>query len=152
MNVADTVLGTYPSWSHLIVRVALGITFFAHGAQKVFGWYGGPGLKNTIATFKQYMGIPPAATVAAASVECFGGLLMIAGILARPVALAMIVVMVVAAVKVHVPHGFFLNFQSTPGKGHGFEYNFVLAAMALSILIGGAGVLSIDRALWRTID
>lgn len=152
MNAADVVLGTYPSWSHLVLRIALGATFFAHGAQKMFGWYGGPGLKNTVTTFKQYMGIPPAATIAAASVECFGGLAMILGLLSRPVALAMIGLMVVAAMKVHVKHGFFLNFQNAPGKGHGFEYNFVLGAMALSILIGGAGVLSIDRALQRMLD
>ena len=62
-----------------------------------------------------------------------------------------IVVMLVAIAKVHAPHGFFLNFAGTPGKGHGFEFNFALIAMALSILIGGAGVLSADRAIWLAL-
>ena len=54
------VFATYPSWSHLVVRLILGIVFFAHGAQKVFGWFGGGGLSPTIAGFRQ-MNIPPAA-------------------------------------------------------------------------------------------
>ena len=49
-----------------------------------------------------------------------------------------------AIAKVHGRHGFFINFSGTPGKGHGFEFNFVLIAMALSIVIGGAGAFSID--------
>jgi len=55
--------------------------------------------------------------------------------------------MLVAIAKVHVAHGFFLNWSMTPGKGHGFEFNLALLAMALAILIGGGGVLSIDRLI-----
>src|SRR5207247_415556 len=88
-GLIDLVFGTYPSWSHLVVRLILGVIFFAHGAQKVFGWFGGRGLAQTIAGFRQ-MNIPPAATVTAACIECFGGLAMIIGLLARPAALALI--------------------------------------------------------------
>ncbi len=121
----DAVLGTYPSWSHLVVRLALGVVFFAHGSQKVLGWFGGHGLAGTVKMFQ-------------------------AGLLARPAAVGIIVVMLVAIAKVHGKHGFFLNL-GVPGKGPGYEFNFVLIAMALSILIGGAGVLSIDRALWLAL-
>jgi len=145
-DLVELVFGTFPSWSHLVVRVALGIVFFAHGAQKTFGWFGGRGLSATIAGFRQ-MGIPPAATAIAAVVECFGGLAMLVGFLARPAALGLIVVMLVAVLKVHGKHGFFLNFELSPGHGHGYEFNLVLIAMALSILIGGAGLLSIDRLI-----
>jgi putative oxidoreductase len=144
-DALDLLLGTYPSWSRLVVRVALGIVFFAHGAQKVFGWFGGHGLKATIQMFQQYMKIPPAATVLAAFLECFGGLALIVGFLARPVALGLIVVMLVAVVKVHWKNGFFLAAQ--PGQANGWEYNFVLIAMALAVLLGGAGALSIDGLL-----
>jgi len=147
-NAIDLLLGTYPSWSRAVVRLALGIVFVAHGGQKVFGWFGGPGLKATIQTFQQYMKVPPAATVTAALIELLGGLAMLLGLLARPAALGLIVVMLVAIVKVHGRHGFFINFSGTPGKGHGFEFNFVLIAMALIILIGGAGAFSLDRVLW----
>jgi len=147
MDVVDVVLGTYPSWSHLVIRVALGVVFVAHGGQKVFGWFGGHGLRATVTAFEG-MGIPASAAAFAAFVELFGGLAMLLGLLARPAAVGLIVIMLVAIAKVHARHGFFLNFGGTPGKGHGFEFNFVLIAMALSILIGGAGVLSLDRALW----
>jgi putative oxidoreductase len=146
-NAVDLLLATYPSLSMLLVRLGAGIVFFAHGAQKVFGWFGGPGLRATIATFQQYMKIPPGATVLAALLECFGGLALIVGLLVRPAAVGLIVVMLVAIVKVHGRHGFFLNMSGTPGKGHGFEFNFVLLAMLLAILVAGAGVLSVDRML-----
>ena len=145
-KLVELVFATYPSWSHLVVRVALGIIFFAHGAQKTFGWFGGPGLSATIQGFRK-MNVPPAATVLAAFTECFGGLALIVGVLARPSAIGLIGVMLVAVAKVHAQHGFFLNFAMTPGRGHGYEYNLALLAMALSIVIGGAGVFSIDRLI-----
>lgn len=145
-ELIELLFGTYPSWSHLIVRLGLGVIFFAHGAQKLFGWFGGGGLKATIAGFRQ-MNIPPAATVIAACVECFGGLAMLVGFLTRPAALGLIVVMLVAITKVHARNGFFLNWYVTPGKGHGFEFNLALIAMALSLLIGGAGMWSVDQLL-----
>ena len=145
-NLVALVFATYPSWSHLVVRIALGIIFFAHGAQKTFGWFGGHGLSATIQGFRQ-MNVPPAATVLAAFTECFGGLALILGLLARPSAIGLIGVMSVAVAKVHARNGFFLNFAMTPGRGHGYEYNLALLAMALSILIGGAGVFSIDRLI-----
>jgi putative oxidoreductase len=141
------IFGTFPSRSLLIVRVVLGVIFFAHGAQKVFGWFGGPGLRGTIDYFKQSLGIPPAATVLAALIECLGGLAMIVGFLVRPTAVGLIVVMLVAIAKVHWAHGFFLNWSLEPGKGHGFEMNLALIGMALALLVGGAGVLSIDRLI-----
>ena len=145
-DLVEVLFNTYPSWSHLVVRLGLGIVFFAHGAQKTFGWFGGRGLSATVAGFRQ-MNIPPAAATLAALVECLGGLALIVGFLVRPAALGLIVVMLVAIVKVHARHGFFINFAQTPGKGHGFEFNLALIVMALSILIGGAGALSIDRLI-----
>ncbi len=143
----ELVFATYPSWSHLVVRVALGVIFFAHGAQKVLGWFGGNGLRATIAAFGKGLGIPPAAAVIAAFIEFLGGLALVVGFLARPAALGLIVVMLVAVSKVHAQHGFFLNWNLTPGKGHGWEFNFALIAMALAIVIGGAGMLSVDRLI-----
>jgi len=146
-NTVDLLLATYPSLSMLVVRLGAGIVFFAHGAQKVFGWFGGPGLKATIHTFQQHLKIPPGATVLAALIECFGGLALIVGLLVRPAALGLLVVMLVAVAKVHGKNGFFLNMSGTPGKGHGIEFNFALIMMLLAILLAGAGELSIDRAL-----
>lgn len=146
----DAVLATYPSWSLLVVRLGLGVVFFAHGAQKVLGWFGGHGLAGTVKMFHG-MGVPPAAATLAAFIELFGSCAMIAGLFARPAAVGIIIVMLVAITMVHRKHGFFLNF-GVPGKGPGFEYNFALIAMALAILIGGGGVLSLDRAIWLALD
>lgn len=144
-NALDLLLGTYPSWSRLVVRLALGIVFVAHGGQKVFGWFGGDGLKATVQMFEQHLKVPPAATVLAALVECFGGMALVVGVLARPAAVGIVAVMLVAIAKVHWRNGFFL--ASRPGQANGWEYNFVLIALALAVIIGGAGALSVDYVL-----
>ena len=141
------LFGTFGSWSLLIVRVVLGVIFFAHGAQKVFGWFGGPGLRGLIGYFKQALGVPAPLAVLAAFTELLGGLGMVVGLLVRPAAVGLIIVMLVAIAKVHRPHGFFLNWSLTPGKGHGLEMNLALIGMALAVLIGGAGAVSIDRLI-----
>jgi putative oxidoreductase len=143
----DLLFGTYPSWSLFFTRVTLGAIFCAHGAQKVFGWFGGHGLKGTIGYFQQALHVPPALTVLAALIECLGGLAVLVGFLSRPAALGLIVVMLVAISKVHWPNGFFINWALEPGKGHGIEMNLALVGMALAVLAGGAGILSIDRVI-----
>ena len=80
----DLLVGTFASRPLLIVRVFLGVVFFAHGSQKVFGWFGGGGLRGTIAYFKQALGVPPPLTVLAALTELLGGLAMIVGLLVNP--------------------------------------------------------------------
>ena len=143
----DMLFGTFASTSLLIVRVVLGIIFFAHGAQKVFGWFGGPGLRGVIIYFRQSLGVPAPLTVLAALTECFGGLVMIMGLLVRPAAVGLIIVMLVAIANVHWRNGFFLNWSLEPGKGHGFEMNLALIGMALAVLVGGAGAVSVDRLI-----
>lgn len=143
---------TSGSWSLMIVRLFLGVIFFAHGAQKLFGWFGGPGLKGTINFFRSSLGVPPALAVIAALTECFGGLAVFVGLLSRPAALGLVAVMLVAVVKVHWRNGFFLNMSLHPGKGHGFEFNFALIGMALAVFVGGGGAGSIDRLILRWLS
>lgn len=145
----NPLLQTDPSLALLVVRLGLGIIFFAHGAQKVFGWYGGHGLKGTVSSFQQRMGIPLALGLIASFTELLGGLGVLAGFLTRPAALGLAIVMLMAVYKVHWQNGFFLNWGLQPGKGHGFEMNLALIAMALALMIGGGGTLSIDRLLLR---
>ena len=149
---AVMLFATSASWSLLIVRLFLGVIFFAHGAQKVFGWFGGPGLKNTINFFRGSLGIPPALAVLAAFTECFGGLAVFLGLLTRLAALGLVVTMLVAIATVHGKNGFFLNMSLQPGKGHGIEFNLALLGMALALLVGGGGAASVDRLIlaWLT--
>lgn len=141
------LFGTFPSWSLLIVRVVLGVIFFAHGSQKLFGWFGGHGLKGTIGFFQSALKIPAPLTVLAGLTECFGGLAVLVGFLSRPAALGLAIVMLVAISKVHWSNGFFLNFSLQPGKGHGFEFNLALIAMAAAVMVGGGGAFSLDRLI-----
>jgi putative oxidoreductase len=145
-SLTDTLLATYPSWSTFVVRVALGVIFFAHGAQKVLGWFGGNGLKNTVRYFVS-TGLPPLIAYLVCFFEFLGGIGLILGLLTRPSALAIIIVMVGAIAKVHWQHGFFLNWSQTPGKGHGYEANLALLAMAVACLLAGGGAWSLDRFL-----
>lgn len=145
----EMLFGTEASWPLFVIRVVLGIIFFAHGAQKLFGWFGGYGLSGTIGYFRQSLHIPAALTVLVALTETLGGLAAVIGFLARPAAVGLIINMVVAIAKVHWPNGFFINWSLQAGKGHGFEMNLALIGMAVAVLLGGAGALSIDGLLAR---
>jgi putative oxidoreductase len=122
----------------LLLRLTVGLTLAAHGTQKLFGWFGGPGLSSTAQVFT-VLGFPPGRRHAlmAALGEIVGGFLLAVGF-ATPAAAAVVVsVMLVAAVTAHLDKGFFVQ------RG-GYEYAFVLAAAALTIAFTGPGSLSID--------
>src|SRR5206468_12428589 len=126
-----------------VIRLALGVIFFAHGAQKMLGWWGGAGFSGTVEAFtKQGMPAPMAMLVIAA--EFFGGLGVFFGCLTRLAAFGIAAVMTGAIFLVHIQNGFFLNWFNVPGKGHGFECNLGYLAMAASLMLTGAGPVSID--------
>ena len=143
----ETLVQTRDTLALLPIRLALGAIFIGHGGQKLFGWFGGYGPKGTIGYFQQALGVPPALTVLAILGEFFGGLGVLLGFLTRPAAAGIIVVMLVAIAKVHWGHGFFLNWELKPERGHGIEMNLALIGMALTLLIAGAGAFSVDRLL-----
>ena len=127
----------------VLIRLALGVTFVAHGAQKVLGWWGGPGFSGTIAAFAK-QGMPPPLTILVMVGEFFGGLGVLFGVLTRIAALGPALVMAGAIGLVHWKNGFFLNWLNVPGRGHGIECNLAYLAMALSLVFTGAGALSLD--------
>jgi len=128
-----------------IIRVILGIVFFAHGAQKAMGLFGGPGFSSTIGFFQQ-MGIPAWLAVLAIAAEFLGGLGLLVGLLTRIAALGIIVNMVVAILIVHSRVGFFMNWNGNQ-PGEGFEFHLLAIALGLAILVKGAGAFSVDRIL-----
>jgi putative oxidoreductase len=129
-----------------VVRLALGVTFFAHGAQKILGWFGGHGFHGAMEFFTQHMGIPAPLAFLAICAEFFGGLGLIFGLLARIAAFGIMVNMLVAVAKVHRANGFFMNWTGQQ-KGEGFEYHLLAIALLIVVLVKGPGALSIDRAL-----
>jgi putative oxidoreductase len=128
-----------------IIRVILGIVFFAHGAQKALGLFGGPGFSSTIGSFQQ-TGIPAWLAVLAIAAEFLGGLGLLVGLLSRIAALGIIVNMVVAILMVHSGVGFFMNWNGNQ-PGEGFEFHLLAIALGLAILVKGAGAFSVDRIL-----
>ena len=129
----------------LLLRLALGIVMFPHGAQKALGWYGGPGLDATIAQFGQ-MGIPAFLTMLVVAAEFLGAILLVVGFLGRVAAFGIACVMVGAVIMVALPNGFFMNWTGQQA-GEGFEYHILALAPAAVILWRGSGAASIDRAL-----
>jgi putative oxidoreductase len=142
----EALLVTSPSWAITAVRVTLGVIFAAHGAQKVLGWFGGYGLKGTV-SYLASIGLPVPIAYAVCFFELLGGLGLIFGLLTRLAALAVIIVMAGAIAKVHAPNGLFLNWELTPGKGHGIEARLAYVAMAVACLVAGGGALAMDGLL-----
>ncbi|MGC8668513.1 MAG: DoxX family protein [Chthonomonadales bacterium] len=126
----------------LLLRLAVGIVFVAHGSQKVLGAFDGPGLPRTVAMFG-HMGIPAPLAYLAAFTEFLGGLGLIFGVLSRLSALGIATVMVVAILKVHLANGFFMNWAMVPGRGEGYEYHLLVIGMTLALLLCGPGRLAI---------
>ena len=135
------ILATDVSVAALALRVPVGTIFAAHGAQKLFGWFGGYGLTGT-AGWLESIGLAPGLLMAllAGGAEFFGGLALILGLLTRPAAFALSVAMLVAIFSVHFAHGFFISHN-------GYEYALALLAGSLSLLASGGGKAAIDSWL-----
>ncbi|MGX1901665.1 putative oxidoreductase [Thermolongibacillus altinsuensis] len=125
----------------LIIRLVVGLTFVGHGAQKLFGWFGGYGLKGT-GGWLESIGLKPGTTMAllAGLAEFVGGLLFALGLFTPFAAFLIAATMIVAIAKVHAPNGFWVT-------QNGFEYNLVLIAVVVGIALIGAGDYSLDAIL-----
>jgi putative oxidoreductase len=137
----NRLLLTDAGWTPLALRVPAGIIFAAHGAQKLFGWFGGYGLEGT-GQWMDSIGLTPGLLMAllAGAVEFFGGLALIAGLLVRPTAAALAVTMLVAIFSVHLDKGLFV-------AKNGYEFALALLGITAALAISGAGRGSIDQKL-----
>lgn len=140
------LLSTSNDFTLMVVRLIVGVVFFAHGAQKMLGWFGGYGFKGTMGYFTQQMHIPVVFAFLAICAEFFGGLGLIVGLLSRIAAFGIICNMIVAVMTVHLANGLFMNWTGQQ-KGEGFEFHLLALALLLVVLVKGAGALSIDHAL-----
>lgn len=137
------------SLSSLILRVPVGIILASHGAQKLFGWFGGYGLEGT-GQWMESIGLAPGFLMAllAGTAEFFGGIALILGLLTRPAALVSAFTMVIAIFSVHAANGLFMS-------NNGYEFALTLLAATSTLAIQGGGKLSVDtlisEKLWPEI-
>ena len=142
-NAIIKLLSTRAGLGLSVIRILVGIIFMAHGAQKLFGLFGGYGLEGT-GQWMESIGLAPGYLMAllSGSAEFFGGLAMVIGLLARPAALALTVTLVVAIFSVHIGNGLFMS-------NNGYEFALALLAGTVAVLIEGAGRFSVDRLVAR---
>ena len=142
---------TNGDWVIAIVRIVLGFVFLAHGAQMALGWFGGAGLQSTVRVFREQLRIPAPLALLSVAAEFLGGLGLVVGLLSRIAALGIAVVMLVALVAVHWKFGFFMNWFGEK-KGHGIEYHVLVLALALIVIVKGAGAFSLDQVLYQHVS
>lgn len=138
------LVATDASWAPVALRVPTGLVLMAHGAQKLFGWFGGYGLEGT-GQWMASVGLNPGYLMAllAGGAEFFGGLALLIGLLVRPASAVLAFTMLVAIFKVHIGNGLFLS-------NNGYEYGLALLAITFALLLSGAGRASIDAMLLRS--
>jgi putative oxidoreductase len=133
----------------LLLRLAVAVVMFPHGAQKLFGWFGGYGPSGSLQYFRS-LGIPTVAGWLGIFAEAVGPVLLVLGLGTRLVALLLAGVMVFAALLVHKDHGFFMNWGGKLQAGHeGFEYHILALGALVVLLVSGGGALSLDALLAR---
>ena len=145
-NWIDNVFAVSEGVDTIPLRIGAGAIFTAHGAQKMFGWFGGYGLEGT-ASWMASIGLQPGYPLAlmAGSAEFFGGLLLLVGLLVRPAALVLAFTMLVAIFSVHWANGFFMS-------SNGYEFAFALLTVSVGLMIRGAGSFSLDQAIAQSLS
>jgi len=140
-TLINSVVATQAGYGLTIMRIIAGLTFAAHGSQKLFGWFGGYGLVG-VGQWMESIGLAPGYLMAllAGGAEFFGGLALVIGLLVRPAAAVLAVTMLVAIVTVHLSNGFFMS-------NNGYEFALALMAISLAVLVEGAGKLSLDKQI-----
>ena len=139
------LFNTSNTWSPFFLRIMLGIVFFAHGGQKLLGWFGGYGFQGTMSYFTESAGLPWIVGFAVIMIEFFGALALIIGAGTRLWSLAFVFLNVGIIITSHYEY-FFMNwFGNQPVEG--YEYFLLVIGMSLSLAFSGAGKLSVDRIL-----
>lgn len=137
------------NWAALVARLILGIVVFPHGAQKLFGWYGGYGFEGTMGYMTGQMHLPWIIGFLVIIIECFGALFLIAGLLTRFAAFAILCNFIGIILHTNLDNGFFMNWDMLPDKPEGYEYHLLILGVSFVLIILGGGKWSIDAALTK---
>jgi putative oxidoreductase len=143
----ERLFATDRSATRFLLRVVIASVMFPHGAQKLFGWFGGYGFTGTMGFFEA-MGLPATIGLLVILIESFGAIALALGLATRVAATGMIAVMVGAIATVHLPNGLFMNWFGNQA-GEGFEFHLLVIAISSALMLDGAGRFSIDRLIAR---
>ncbi len=144
-NIVQSNESTATALNSLLLRLPAAVIFSAHGAQKLFGAFGGYGLEGT-AGWMESIGLTPGYLLAllAGSAEFFGGLALLLGLAVRPAALVLAFTMAVALFSVHAANGLFM-------ANNGYEFALALLAISLALVPVGGGKWSLDHYLAKKL-
>jgi putative oxidoreductase len=131
-------------FSLLIIRASLGVVIFAHGAQKLFGWFGGYGYEGTMHYFTDTVGLPYAIGVLVILGESLGAVALIVGLFGRLMSASIFIIMLGALYFDHAQNGFYMNWYGNRAGGEGYEFDLLVFGLSLPIVILGSGAFSID--------
>ncbi len=137
------------NWAALITRLTIGIVIFPHGAQKLFGWFGGYGFTGTMKYFTGMQHLPWIVGLAVILLESIGSIALILGVATRFFALGFIGEFIGIIFTVHIRYGFFMNWSGIPHRPEGYEYHLLVIGLALATLITGGGKWSVDSKLFK---
>lgn len=146
MNFKNRLLITPDTWSLAIIRVMLGLVIWAHGAQKLLGWFGGHGPAGFVGAFEQMSGLPGFLAWLVIVIEFVGGICLIIGFWVRIWAFAILCLFAGIVLLVHLPFGFFMNWAGNQ-PGEGYEFHLLVIGMAWALVVGGAGLMSVDKSM-----
>lgn len=137
------IFSTDGSWQGLVLRLAVGLVMFPHGAQKLLGWFGGYGYTGTMGFLTGQMGLPAPVAFLVILAESVGAVLLLAGLLTRVWSLLLAATMIGAVATMHWGNGFFMNWFGNQA-GEGFEYHVLVVAMTGALAVFGGGRFSAD--------
>jgi len=140
------IFGTNNDWTGLVTRITIGFILFPHGAQKLFGWFGGYGFNGTMAFFTGKMHLPWIIGLLVIIIESIGTLLLVAGFAGRIWSALIVILMTGILLTSHLDNGFFMNWFGNQ-KGEGYEFDLLLIGLSVATLINGSGRFSIDQLI-----
>lgn len=142
----NKIFNTDRDWTGFVIRLTLGLIMFPHGAQKMFGWFGGPGFSKELEHLTEHMHLPWIISVMVILTEFLGSVSLIIGLASRLWAVAFGILFVNIIFIAHLENGFFMNWFGTQ-KGEGYEYHLLVIGLCIALGLNGSGKYSADQLI-----
>lgn len=145
------IFATHDEWTGTILRITLGGILFPHGAQKLLGWFNGPGFDKEMQFFTEVVGLPWIIGFLVIVIEFFGALSLVIGLATRFWAIAVVGLMIGIILTSHLEYGFFMNWFGNQA-GEGFEYHLLVIGLSLATLLQGSGKYGVDGQIQKQVE